>query len=191
MFYPLRPFFVTFSQCTGLFIIIYFICGFVCFLHHILYFQHYFLWIYSVDLLSFAVLQSFATIVNYTLISISTSLVCESIILHFSSIHLLHFSFILNNFQYSAQYLYSQIQQLYYTLHRIYHYYHLSTFCIAPLLLYFTHYDTSQLYSIFTTQDLSFNYHFMFQPFIYIFCGTSLLFIHHILQGFHVLYRRC
>ena len=48
----LQPFSVTFSQYTGLFIFIcIIICDFVCFLHHVLCF------LFSVDLLSFAVLE--------------------------------------------------------------------------------------------------------------------------------------
>ena len=64
------------------------------------------------------------------------------------------------NFQYSVQYLYSKEQRLYYTLHRIYHYYHylssIHTLHCSIATLFYSFNNTSQLYSIFTTQDLSF-----------------------------------
>ena len=157
--------------------------------------------IYLLDLLSFAVLQSAATIINYTLISIILHpLYFRSIILHFSSIYSLRFYWFKTVFNIQCN-TYIHNYNIFithctgFTITTIIS--QLCAFCIAPLLLYLTHltihlnYIQYSLHRIYHLSDI-----FTFQP-LSIFCGTCitclfiLLYFPPIVQGFRALYRRC
>ena len=142
MFYPLQPFSVTFSRYTSLFIFISFICDFVCgFIHHILLFST----LFSVDFAVFLwYLNLYYNNQLYTYIN-STSIICGSIILHLSSVYVLNI-YHFNNFT-----IFSTILIFINTMTSLH-----TAQDLPLLILYFTYYDTSQSYSIFITQDLSF-----------------------------------
>ena len=124
---------------------------------------------------------TFATTICYTL----TSIICGSIILHLSRPYTLCL-YQLTDLHYLVLYLYSQIQRLHYTLLNIYHYLpfvmlHYSSILLVATFLNSVHYFQYSLHRI----------HLLHLALYHLFIYFRLPHFHHIVQGFHTLYRQC